>query len=192
MIEQEIWKDCIGYEEYYQVSNLGNVRSKDRVVNNSKGGTTRLIKGIVLIQISYMGYNAVCFCVAGKIKQRIVKVHRLVAQAFIPNLENKPCVNHIDGNKLNNNVENLEWATYRENTIHAISKGLMIHKPFSKERKESVKMGGNMNSKIVLDFATGVYYNCAKEAAFTLNIKHNTLCSMLNGNRKNKTSLKYV
>jgi len=192
MIQQEIWKDCIGYEDYYQVSNLGNVRSKDRIVNNSRGGSTRFIKGIVLIQVPYMGYNTVCFCVAGKIKQKIVKVHRLVAQSFISNTENKPCVNHKDGNKLNNRLDNLEWATYSENTIHAIESGLIKFKPYSKERLDSVKLGGNQNSKIVLDLSTGIYYDCALEASKIVGFKPTTLYSMLNGYRKNKTSLKYV
>lgn len=107
----ELWQPVPveGYEDYYKVSSKGRVYS----VRND----------IILKQTLYReGYFAVCLCVNEHRKRR--NVHWLVAKAFIQNPNNLPCVNHKDGNKQNNNVENLEWCTYRDNTLHAIRIGL--------------------------------------------------------------------
>lgn len=108
---KEIWKDVKGYEGLYQVSNLGHVRSlkygKERVL---KEGTDR------------DGYLHVGLCL--NCCQKTYKVHRLVADVFISNPNNLPQVNHIDGNKTNNNVENLEWCTQKQNIHHAHNTGL--------------------------------------------------------------------
>lgn len=107
----EEWKDIKDYEGLYQVSSLGNVRSlyynKERILADRFNKT---------------GYLSVILSKKGKYKS--FKVHRLVAQAFIPNLDNKPQVNHIDGNKKNNNVNNLEWVTIKENINHSWRTGL--------------------------------------------------------------------
>jgi hypothetical protein len=111
-MQQEIWKDINKFEGIYQVSNFGRVKSfkqfKDGLIlsnKNSNGGYLSLILS----------------CKTHKLHTRI---HRLVAQAFIPNPENKPEVNHRDGNKQNNHVDNLEWTTRAENSRHAIESGL--------------------------------------------------------------------
>jgi len=112
----EIYKDIIGYEGYYQVSNLGNVRSLDRQVNHFKGGLS-LRKGFLLKQeMTFFCYFRVSLS-KNKTKKRL-SIHRLVAETFIPNQHNKSEVNHIDGNKTNNRLENLEWVTSRENIHH--------------------------------------------------------------------------
>lgn len=108
---EEIWVNVFGYEGKYQVSNLGRVKSLPR------NGTV-CYERILKIQVDKNGYNYVSF------HKRKFKIHRLVAEAFIPNPENKPQVNHIDGNKQNNEVENLEWATAQENLNHAFRIGL--------------------------------------------------------------------
>ena len=112
----EIWKDIEGYEGLYQVSTCGNVKSLPKVRRN---GTGTYIQKEKLLKPSNTstGYKKVELCKDGKRKS--FKVHRLVAQAFIPNPENKREVNHIDGNKHNNNVNNLEWVTSSENKLHA-------------------------------------------------------------------------
>jgi hypothetical protein len=119
---RETWKDIIGYETFYQVSNFGNVRSLDRIVNKPNG-TFYLRKGKICKQSkSNLGYMTVGFTVNNvKINKY---VHRLVAETFIINTLNKLQVNHIDCNKENNSVNNLEWCTNSENHIHASKNGL--------------------------------------------------------------------
>lgn len=106
----EIWKDIEGYDGLYQVSNFGRVKSFWR------GG--RIIKP----SFSNCGYLCTCLCRDGKPKT--CTIHRLVAAAFIPNPDGKPQVNHINGIKSDNRVENLEWATASENQRHAYAIGL--------------------------------------------------------------------
>lgn len=117
-MSKEKFKDIKGYEGYYQVSNLGNVKSvtrfikyingRHRYVNERILKTDKTKKGYLLVTLSANGIN---------IKH---SVHRLVALAFINNNNNKPQVNHIDGNRSNNNVNNLEWVSRRENVSHGV------------------------------------------------------------------------
>lgn len=120
MIEE--WRDVVGFEGYYKVSNLGNVKSCDRYVNCSRGLNKRLWKGKLLTKIisSTRGYEQVSLSVDGKSHK--VYVHRLVAEAFLTGKHDT--VNHVDGNKLNNSVDNLEWVSYSENNLHAYAIGL--------------------------------------------------------------------
>lgn len=104
---KEIWKDIKGYEGLYQISNYGNVKSLKRKINKRK--CEEIIKKPSL---SGKGYYKVSLCKYGNIKYYYI--HYLVANAFIKNDKKKPTVDHIDRNKLNNNVNNLRWATYKE------------------------------------------------------------------------------
>ena len=107
MIMTEIWRVCKSNEKY-EVSNLGNVRHKDSCYN-------------VKLLDNGNGYLKAHAYVKGKHKSYYV--HRMVAEAFIENPKNKPCVNHIDCNTHNNNVSNLEWVTHKENSRHSVRVG---------------------------------------------------------------------
>lgn len=112
---KEIWKDVDGYEGLYQVSNLGNVRRVKllkQYYDESKGG-----------------YNVVSLCKDGKVK--IVRVHQLVANAFVPNPNNKPCIDHINTDKRDNRAENLRWCTIKENRNNPLT----INHHISAQRK---------------------------------------------------------
>ena len=132
MIQDEVWKDIEGYEGLYQVSNFGNIKSLPKVRHNGRGTYIQKEK-ILKPSNTSTGYKKIELCKDGKRKG--FKVHRLVAIAFIPNPDNKPEVNHIDGNKINNNIDNLEWVTSSENTIHAYETGLNSNKKDLDEKK---------------------------------------------------------
>ena len=131
MVEE--WKDVVGYEGLYQVSNTGKVRSIDRMLTY-RNGVVVFAKGKELYFTATkptkrhpnIRYSVQLW---KDNRARLFSVHRLVAIAFIPNPEGKPTVNHIDGNPMNNNVENLEWATYSENEKHAYRMGLVKPNP---------------------------------------------------------------
>lgn len=115
---EEFWKEIEGYEGYFEVSNLGNFRSKDRIIRYKQNGT-RLYPGKSLkTETIDEGYQRIVLMKEG-IKKRYM-CHRLVAQTFIPNTENKPFVNHINGIKSDNRACNLEWCTQSENEAHSI------------------------------------------------------------------------
>ena len=122
----EVWKPVINYEGYYEVSNLGNVRSCDRLVKCSRGNNFRLWKGKILSQTkaATRGYYQVSLSKEGVTTK--VYVHKLVAEAFLENQDET--VNHKDGNKLNNKSSNLEWVSYSENNKHAFRIGLKTNK----------------------------------------------------------------
>lgn len=108
------WRDVVGLNGKYSVSDDGQIRS------NAKGK-------ILKLNLHGHGYLQVCVKPEGRYgKAKVLKVHREVAKAFIPNESGKPTVNHIDGIKTNNDKKNLEWATYSEQMMHAISIGLKV------------------------------------------------------------------
>ena len=114
----EIWHPCAGFETHYEVSNMGNVRSIERYANNGhNNGLRKLPSKVLKSAVGKSGYLLVTFSVDNT--QSSQNVHRLVARAFICNDANKPQVNHKDGNKQNNCLDNLEWATASENGLHA-------------------------------------------------------------------------
>ena len=125
----EEWKDVVGYEGIYQVSSLGRIKSLERMrchgkTYKEKIKCSHLINGYVVVMLFKNGKHKNC------------KVHRLVAEAFIPKPENKPCIDHIDTNRENNCVENLRWVTYQEN----------YHNPLSLKAQREAR--GRRNHKI--------------------------------------------
>ena len=135
--DYEVWKDIEDYPNY-QVSNLGRIKSIPRV--RTKGG-------ILKQEIDKMGYLKVYLMKDNK--GHLVSTHRIVAKVFISNPDNLPQVNHIDGNKTNNKVENLEWCTAKENVNHRFK--VLKQKPFRKYKEENydytTKKGFNRYSK---------------------------------------------
>ena len=110
----EIWKDYKDYEGLYQASNIGRMRSLDRWVS-SKNGSMRFIKGRILkLFNNNQGYLHVVLSKNNKVKAYLV--HRIIAETFLPNTDNLPCVNHKDEDKTNNSVENLEWCDAKYNS----------------------------------------------------------------------------
>ena len=122
-MQKEIWKTIPEWSDY-EASNLGRIRSKDRIID-TKSGYKYLKKGRILKQREDQhGYYQTTLSQNGK--EKIMKVHRAVAYAFLSNPDNKPCVNHIDNNPKNNNLENLQWCTLKENSQWMIKQGRAI------------------------------------------------------------------
>jgi hypothetical protein len=112
----EIWKDINDYESIYQINQKGDLKSLKRKTT----GTFTSIDKLIRKDLNKKGYYTYTLCKNGKSQRKLL--HRLLAKAFIPNPNNYPCVNHIDGNPLNNDLSNLEWCTYSYNTIHGYEK----------------------------------------------------------------------
>ena len=116
----------VGYEGLYEVNEFGQVRSIDRIIL-AIDGTKYPKKGRVIAQSTNKNTKYPCVSLWKNNKGTTSYVHRLVAEAHIPNPENKPEINHIDGTRTNNHVSNLEWCTRTENAIHAIQTGLKVY-----------------------------------------------------------------
>lgn len=167
---KEIWKDIHGYEQRYQVSNIGRIKSLKRVCK--RGNNHKPVNECILKPGNNKGYMTVALSKNGNVKY--FQVHRLVAEAFIPNPDNLPCVNHKDENSLNNNVDNLEWCTYSYNNSY----------------NELARKKGVLKRIPVLQFSkTGQFireWDCAGTVEQELGISHHSIYGCCKG--KTKTS----
>lgn len=190
----ETWKDVKGYEGIYQVSNLGNIRSLERITifesenQHKKYKANRHIKcKMKKPTVNKCGYYQTVLYKNGK--KRNVLVHRLVAEAFLPNLNNKPTINHIDGNKLNNKLDNLEWATYPEQLIHVnsvLGKKSIISKQCREKRAEQLRKKVKRSD--------GKIYNSIREASKDSNVHSGNIVRCCKGilNKTGGYSWEYV
>lgn len=123
--QEEIWKDIVGYEGFYLVSNLGNVKSIDRYVKHNYGDLSRRIQKGITIKLTINSDKYYCVTLGKNGKHKTFTVHRLVAIAFLENTLNNNIINHKDGIKTNNHYTNLEWCTTQQNTQHATENNLI-------------------------------------------------------------------
>ena len=180
----EKWKEIKGFEGYYMISNKGRVKSLERKVFFTHAVTKerhlKTNKEKILKNRNCKGYDFVTLCKVNYSKS--FRICRLVAIHFIENPYNKPCVNHIDGNKANDNVSNLEWCTHKENMKHAKNMGLT----------NFLKGIEHKGRKDVVCKNTGRRFISVQEAAKFANVSSSHLSRMLRGIYTNKTTLVYA
>lgn len=162
----EVWRDVVGYEGLYQVSDQGRVKSLERTDSLGRTVKERILKP----GMDRGGYLLVVLCAGGKSKT--LNVHRLVCQAFHENPENKPCVNHIDENKTNNAASNLEWSTYEENNNHG-THNERVAKARSKPVGQYTRYGDLVK-----------VWPSTQEAERQAGFNHGNISEVANGNRK--------
>ncbi|AYD82369.1 HNH homing endonuclease [Acinetobacter phage vB_AbaM_B09_Aci01-1] len=160
---EEIWKPVVGYEDLFEISSLGRLLSKR--------------SGRILKQHRHpQGYMNVSTRIGGRLGKNVCfKIHRVVAEAFLSNPDSKPTVNHIDGVKHNNILSNLEWATYQENSQHAVDTGLSV--PVARVEIRKVEDHG----KLLEDFKSGNYTH--RELAVKYGVHHTTIGRIVRGER---------
>lgn len=162
----EIWKDVVGYEGLYQVSNFGNIRSCDKIIKR-EGYRDYVLRSKLLKQSNHSeGYLVICLTRNSKYVNKFV--HQIVADAFIPLIKDSNDINHIDGNKKNNCVSNLERCTRKENINHAYQ---------TLKRKSNTIITSKLTLK-VKELKANSLTN--REIAKQLNISHTTVNKMLN------------
>lgn len=138
MIEE--WRDVVGWEKFYQVSCRGNLRSKYRTIVRSDGSTQTWTSRPLKTFANSSGYLIARLSDSSNGRRKMARVHRLVAEAFIPNPENKPEVNHIDSDRANPALENLEWVTASENRKHGVLQGNVMPPQFIGSEKPNSKL----------------------------------------------------
>ena len=172
----EQWRDIAGYEGFYQVSDMGRVRSLTRTFLRSDGSTATY-KGRVLVPLGNP-YHHVTLS-KGNVASR-VRIHRLVAQTFLPNPDGLNCVDHINGIKTDNRAANLRWRTSSENIRYAADNGLMHTKPYalySDEMKE--RMVADKRKAVIRD--DGEVYPSITSAAKALDVSRPAVGHVLMG-----------
>ena len=161
--KKEIWKDVIGYEGLYVVSNLGRVKSLVGWNGHKYIKREKILKKSIHNVENYKTYKV--FLVKNK-KRKEYRVHRLVSFSFIPNPNNKPQINHKDSNPMNNHVENLEWCTSQENIVHSYKYGYRKSFKISKEKLIELNFYKKLNClEIAKKYKVGVHviYNNFKK-----------------------------
>lgn len=187
-----IWKDIEGYEGLYQINELGEIKAFERTSIGGFGAVNFRAEHIMKKNLGRNGYLTVRL--SKNNKGRTELVHRLLAKSHIPNPSNKPCVNHKNGIKTDNRIENLEWVTYSENNKHAIDNKLKLYKKgklhhnYGKKDLPMHKIESTLKIKCFCT-KTNVIYESIAEAAKGINRPRTKLILMLNGKIKNTTTI---
>ncbi len=180
IMENEIWVKIKKFEGLYLASNTGLIKSLINKGRLLKPGLSRGYKTVVLYKNK---------------KSRTYLVHRLIAESFILNPENKRTVNHKDGDKLNNNLSNLEWATHKENVTHSWETGLSKISDYQRKlasKLQSLRADAERNgNKMVINLENGIFYNSISSAARSRDLKYETFKCKLNS-KSNKTAYKLI
>jgi len=189
----EKWKDVTGYEGYYQVSDFGRVRSLGRLVKMNginRESYTRTIKERILKQVISGNYLNVKLCKDGH--EKTYKVHRLVAQEFAENPNNYPEVNHINENKLDNNLNNLEWCTRKYNQEFGTRKERIYNHPnFVKMADELAKRSSKPVKATNIKSGEVTFFESTMDVQRKLNINNSNVGRVCNGERKQSRGYKF-
>jgi len=179
--------DIKGFENY-EVNKLGVVISKDRIKVTRNNKRYPVKSQVMTPQIDNSGYVVFNLTSHTGDKKKFY-LHRLIAENFIPNPENKPCVNHKDGVKYNNSIENLEWNTYQENNIHAFDTELqkrgVNHHYFNRKGEQC------HNSKKVICMDTGIVFNSLTEASKHFKVSKSHISNILRGIKNSNIRIEY-
>lgn len=190
-MKNEIWKDIKGYESYYQVSNLGRIKSKERYSSCCYGKQRLLKEKNIVPTPDKNGYLRIMLS-KDKDKKRFY-IHELVAQAFLDNSNNHPCVNHIDSNRTNNEVENLEFCTHKQNIEHAYKNHRFDNmRKIKSEIMKRNKLNGYIYANEITKKRVGKFdefgcieiYESISEASRKNNISITSISYSANGKRK--------
>lgn len=171
---EEIWKDIKGYEGLYQCSTYGNIRSLDRYVYESSGKRQFRKGQLIIPRKNKNGYLQ--FALNKNSKRKMVYIHLIVAETFIENTNKNDTVNHKDGNKLNNNIENLEWCSYSENNLHA----------YKELNRRVVNEGASPKPVYVIDTINKSleYYKSITETSNAIKLSHTQINRYIHSNKK--------
>jgi len=180
---KEIWKDIKGFESEYKISNMGRIISKERKVSGKNNSIRTIFEKEITPTFNGKGYLVVALYKDGK--RYFKKMHRLVAEAFIPNPDNKPEVNHINGDKTKNIWTNLEWVTTKENCIHRQNNGLGNIEAATVAKYKPIAKIDMKTNKIIKK------YKCVKDASIEMNCKIDAIARVARGERKSYKGYKW-
>lgn len=181
----EIWKPVIGYEGIYEISNIGRVKSLQR---QKYKNPTHIIPGKIRpLQLHSNGYYSIMLCKNGITKR--VHIHRLVASAFIPNPAGHSTVNHINYDRKDSRVENLEWCSQQQNILHATKRN--GYKNNMQGRTGKLSVNSKPTYQIGLDDKVIKLWDSLRDAARELNFNYSSLRNCARGTSKKSHNFKW-